>query len=243
MSFASQSPKADFWKIQNEILAFWKQNKVFEQSIRNREGGKAFRFYDGPPFITGTPHYGTLLSSIAKDVIPRYQTMKGKQVERVRGRDCHGIYIEQKVQKELNLKTSDIEGGFGVENFIKECYRYTKDNSAEWNWYVENIGRWVDMYHAYKTQDNDYMESVLRVFKQLREKDLIYEGKRVSMYSPKLATPISNFEVAMDDTYEDINDPAITVAYDLSVNGSSWENTFILIWTTTPWTIPANMAS
>lgn len=243
MAFKSQPTRADFWKFQEETIKFWKENKVFEESIENKPNSKPYRFYDGPPFITGMPHYGTLLSSIAKDVIPRYQTMKWKRVERVWGRDCHGIYIEQKVQKELNIQTKDIESKLGVEAFINECYKYTKANSTEWERYIDNIGRWVDMYNAYETQDNDYMESVLWVFKQLREKGHIYEGKRVSMYSTKLSTPISSFEVAMDDTYEDVNDPAITVAYDLSINWKERENTSILIRTTTPWTIPANMAA
>ncbi len=243
MVFKAQKPKADLRKIQQDILKLWKENKTFEASIEQRKYEKAFRFYDGPPFVTGMPHYGTLLSSIAKDIIPRYQTMKGKRVDRVWWRDCHGIYIEQKVQKKLDIQTKDIETKIGVENFINECYKYTKANSSERNRYIDNIGRWVDVYNAYETQNNDYMESVLWVFKQLRDKGFIYEWKRVSMYSPKLATPISNFEVAMDDSYETINDPAITVAYDLSPNGEGWEHTYLLIWTTTPRTIPANMAA
>lgn len=168
--FPTQSSKPDLWKIQQEILKFWKENKMFEQSVEQRSENNPYRFYDGPPFITGTPHYGTLLSSICKDVVPRYQTMKGKRVERVRGRDCHGIYIEQKVQKALGLETSkDIED-FGIKNFIDECYKYTKSVSDEWDRYIDNIGRRVDTNNAYKTQDNNYMESVMRVFNELRKK-------------------------------------------------------------------------
>ena len=168
--------------------------------------------------------------------------MKGKRVERVRGWDCHGIPIEDKVQKEMNLANKhDIEK-VGIDKFIQGCYRYTNANSAEWKRYIDAVGRWVDMDNAYKTMDNDYMESVWRVFKTIYEKGLMYEGKRVSMYSTKLQTPISNFEVAMDNSYDSINDPAITVKFDLSINGEDWENTYILAWTTTPWTIPGNMA-
>jgi len=241
MPFPQQDAKPDFWEIQQDILKFWKENKLFEQSVESRPTDKPYRFYDGPPFPTGTPHYGTLLSSICKDVIPRFQTMKGKRVERVWWWDCHGIYVEQKVQTKLNLESKDIEK-YGIQKFIEWCYSYNKGNIDEWKWYIDNIGRWVDMDNDYKTQDNSYMESVLWVFKQLWEKGLIYEGKRVSLYSTKLSTPISNFEVAMDNTYEEINDPAITVVFDLSENWWDWKNTSVLAWTTTPWTIPCNMA-
>lgn len=130
----------------------------------------------------------------------------------------------------------------GVETFIQECYNYTRSTSEEWKWYVENFGRWVDFDNSYKTMDNDYMESVWWVFKTIYDKDMMYEGKRVSMYSTKLSTPISNHEVAMDNTYEEVNDPAIVVKFDVSMNDGYEDNTFVLAWTTTPWTIPANMA-
>lgn len=189
------------------------------------------------------PHYGHLASSVAKDVIPRFQTMKGKKVDRVRGWDCHGIPIEQKVQAKLGLDSNlDIEK-VGVETFINECYNYTRSTSSEWKRYIDQFARWVDFDNSYKTMDNDYMESVRWVFKSLWDKGLIYKGKRVSMYSTKLETPISNFEVAMDDTYEDVNDPAITVMFDLSANGPEYKNTFALVRTTTPWTIPVNIAA
>jgi isoleucyl-tRNA synthetase len=139
MSFPSQPSKPDFWIIQQAVLEYWKEIDAFEQSIEKKPADNAFRFYDGPPFITGTPHYGTLLSSIAKDVIPRYQTMKGKRVERVWGRDCHGLPIEQKVQAKLGWTTSkDIEEK-GVDTFINECYKYTKSVSDEWPFYIDNI--------------------------------------------------------------------------------------------------------
>ena len=241
--FKSQSPKPDFTAIFESVHTYWSDNHIFQTSVDKNPNDNQFRFYDGPPFVTGLPHYGHLASSVAKDVIPRFQTMKGKKVERVRGRDCHGIPIEQKVQTKLGLSSNlDIEK-VGIETFINECYDYTRGVSGERKRYIDQFARWVDFDNSYKTMDNDYMESVRRVFKTLWDKWLIYKGKRVSLYSTKLETPISNFEVAMDDTYEEVNDPAITVMLDLSVNGSEYENTFALIWTTTPWTIPVNIAA
>lgn len=241
--FRSQSPKPDFTQIFESVHTYWSDNHIFEASLDKNPSDNQFRFYDGPPFVTGLPHYGHLASSVAKDVIPRFQTMKGKRVDRVRGRDCHGIPIEQKVQTKLGLSSNlDIEK-VGIETFINECYDYTRGVSGERKRYIDQFARWVDFDNSYKTMDNDYMESVRRVFKTLWDKWLIYKGKRVSLYSTKLETPISNFEVAMDDTYEEVNDPAITVMLDISVNGSEYENTFALIWTTTPWTIPVNIAA
>jgi isoleucyl-tRNA synthetase len=242
MSFPSVSPKQSFPALESEVLAYWKANNTFQKSIESRPEDNPYRFYDGPPFITGMPHYGSLLSSIVKDVVGRYWTMRGRRVDRTWGWDCHGLPIEEKVQKKLGLKSNaDIEAN-GVKKFIDECYAYTSEVSSEWNWYIDKIGRWVDMDHAYRTMDQDYMESVMWVFSELWKKWLIYEGKRVSLYSWKLGTPISNFEVAMDDTYQEVNDPAITVKFELEPNDRFPVGTKVLAWTTTPWTIPANMA-
>lgn len=207
--------KPEFSKLEESILQYWKENKSFEKSVESRPSENPYRFYDGPPFITGTPHYGSLLSSIIKDVVPRYQTMLGKRVERVWGWDCHGLPIEQKVQKKLGLESNKEieESAGGIQWFIDECYAYTRDTSAEWSWYIDHIWRWVDMDGAYRTMDQNYMESVMWVFSQIWEKGYIYEGKRVSWYSWKLSTPISNFEIAMDDSYQDVQDPAITVKF------------------------------
>lgn len=240
--FPSVNPRQSFPALESEVLKYWKENKTFQRSIEARPADNPYRFYDGPPFITGTPHYGSLLSSIVKDVVGRYWTMRGKRVDRVWGWDCHGLPIEEKVQKKLGLKSNKEIEAAGVKTFIDECYKYTKETSDEWEWYIDHIGRWVDMDHAYRTMDQDYMESVMWVFKQLWDKGLVYEGKRVSLYSWKLSTPISNFEVAMDDTYQDVNDPAITVKFRLGKNDGFPQGTSILAWTTTPWTIPANMA-
>lgn len=215
MSFPSISPKQSFPALESEILAYWKANNTFKKSIESRPEDNPYRFYDGPPFITGMPHYGSLLSSIVKDVVGRYWTMQGRRVDRTWGWDCHGLPIEEKVQKKLGLKSNKEIEENGVKKFIDECYNYTRDVSSEWNWYIDKIGRWVDMDRAYRTMDQDYMESVMWVFSELWKKWLIYEGKRVSLYSWKLWTPISNFEVAMDDTYQDVNDPAITVKFAL----------------------------
>ena len=213
MSFPSVSPKQSFPALESEVLAYWKANNTFQKSIDSRPEDNPYRFYDGPPFITGTPHYGSLLSSIVKDVVGRYWTMRGKRVDRVWWWDCHGLPIEEKVQRKLGLKSNREIEERGVKEFIDGCYEYTAATSAEWDWYIDKIGRWVDMDRAYRTMDQDYMESVMWVFRQLWDKWLIYEGKRVSLYSWKLGTPISNFEVAMDDTYQEVNDPAITVKF------------------------------
>ncbi len=241
--FPKVNPKQSFPEVEEKVLAFWKENDTFQKSIDQRPEDKPYRFYDGPPFITGMPHYGSLLSSIVKDIVPRYHTMQGKRVERKWGWDCHGLPIEEKVQKKLDLKSNaDIEA-LGVEKFIEECYTYTKEVSSEWDWYIDHIGRWVDTDNAYRTMDQDYMESVLWVFKQMHEKGRVYKGRRVSLYSWKLSTPISNFEVAMDDSYEEVSDPAVTVMFPLTESHKHVQaGDYIIAWTTTPWTIPAHMS-
>ena len=228
-------------QLETEVLDFWKKNKVFEKSVEKNPADNSYVFYDGPPFISGLPHYGHLLGSIAKDVIPRYWTMKGKRVERVWGWDAHGLTVENKVQKELGIKNRrDIEK-FGLEKFTEECYRYTSQVSAEWEWYVDKIGRWVDFKNAYRTTDQTYMESVIWAFKQLYDKGLIYEGVRTSLYCTTCGTPVSNFEIAMDNSYKDFEDPAITVEFKILTKGK-FKGDYILAWTTTPWTIPSNRA-
>ena len=226
-------------QMEDELISFWKQNKIFEKSVEQRPADNAYVFYDGPPFISGLPHYGHLLGSIAKDLIPRYWTMKGKRVERIWGWDAHGLTVENKVQKKLDIKNrKDIEA-FGLEKFTEECYKYTSEISAEWDWYVDKIGRWVDLKNAYKTTDQKYMESVMWAFKQLYEKGFIYEGVRTSLYCTTCGTPVSNFEVAMDNSYKEVEDPSIIVKFPIKTEGKLNEVN-ILAWTTTPWTIPSN---
>jgi len=226
-----------FPALEEEIISFWKENKIFEKSVDQRPDDNAYTFYDGPPFITGTPHHGHLLSSIAKDIIPRYQTMKGKKVKRVWGWDCHGLPAENKVEEKLGLKSKkDIEQ-IGVKKYIEECYSYVQNVSQEWEWYIDHIGRWVDFKNAYKTMDLNYMESVMWVFSELYKKELIYKGRRISLYCPRCSTPLSNFEIAMDNSYKDVEDPAISIKFKLKDRNAS-----IIAWTTTPWTLPGNLA-
>lgn len=231
--FKPVSSQVDFAALEEETLSFWKDNKIFEKSIESKPADKRWTFLDGPPFITGMPHYGTLLSSIPKDLFGRYWTMKGYRVRRVWGWDGHGLPIENKVENELGLKSKkDIENIVGVDKFIKECLRYVNEVSGEWEWYVDHIGRWVDFEHAYKTWDLPYMESVMWVFKQMYDKGLIYKGLRVSLYCPHCATPISNFEVAMDsDNYKDVEEATAVYKYALK----NEKDTYILAWSTTPW--------
>ena len=166
------------FEIEEDILRFWQENKIFEKSLDKNPTNNIFSFYDGPPFITGIPHYATLLPSIAKDIIPRYQTMKGKYVRRIWGWDTHGLPAENQVEKQLGLKVKkDIEE-LGVDKFIAACRAYVGEVSDSWRWYIDHIGRWADMEGAYRTDSLEYMESVIWVFKQLYDKGLIYRGPR-----------------------------------------------------------------
>lgn len=226
---------------ESEVLKLWKEKQIFKKSVDSRSADNQYVFYDGPPFISGLPHYGHLLGSIAKDVIPRYWTMKGKRVERVWGWDAGGITVENKVQKELGIENrKDIEA-YGLEKFIEACYSYTSRISGEWEWYIDRIGRWVDMDNAYRTTDTSYMESVMWAFKTLYDKGHIYEGVRTSLYCTTCGTPVSNFEIAMDNSYKDVEDPAVTVKFPITSEGE-FKGANVLAWTTTPWTLPSNRA-
>ena len=232
-TFSPVSSNVHFPSLEEEVISYWKDKKIFEKSISSRPENKTWTFLDGPPFITGLPHYGSLLSSIPKDLFPRYWTMKGYRVRRVWGWDCHGLPAENKVEIKLGLKSKkEIEGSVGVARFIDECKLYVKDVSGEWEWYVDHVGRWVDFHHAYKTMDLPYMETVMWVFKQMYEKGHIYKGLRVSLYCPHDATPISNFEVAMDvDNYKEVTEPTAVYKYQLKDE----PDTYLLAWSTTPW--------
>lgn len=215
----------------------WKQDKTFEKSVENRPKDNAYVFYDGPPFISGSPHHGTLLSSIVKDAIPRYQTMKGKRVERVWGWDCHGLPAERFTEKKLDIHSRQEVIEYGLEKYIVACRNNMVQTSSEWEDVVDRIGRWVDFKGAYKTMDRDYMESVWWAFKELYEKGKIYEGEKVLMYCTLDATPLSKAEVTMDaGAYQEITEPSVFVKFKLE-DGST-----LLAWTTTPWTLPANTA-
>ena len=228
-------------EMEDEILSYWKKNNIFKKSVEKNSEDNLYVFYDGPPFISGLPHYGHLLVSIAKDVIPRFWTMKGKRVERVWGWDAHGLTVENRVQEELGIENRrDIES-YGLEKFTQACYEYTSRISAEWEWYVDKIGRWVDFKNAYRTTDQKYMESVMWAFKQIYEKGLIYEGTRTSLFCPTCGTPVSDFEIAMDNSYREENDLSITVRFRVITEGD-FKDYYLLAWTTTPWTLPSNRA-
>ncbi|HRY56581.1 MAG TPA: isoleucine--tRNA ligase [Patescibacteria group bacterium] len=228
-------------EMEDEILSYWKKNNIFKKSVEKNPEDNLYVFYDGPPFISGLPHYGHLLVSIAKDVIPRFWTMKGKRVERVWGWDAHGLTVENRVQEELGIENRrDIES-YGLEKFTQACYEYTSRISAEWEWYVDKIGRWVDFKNAYRTTDQKYMESVMWAFKQIYEKGLIYEGTRTSLFCPTCGTPVSDFEIAMDNSYREENDLSITVRFRVITEGD-FKDYYLLAWTTTPWTLPSNRA-
>jgi isoleucyl-tRNA synthetase len=224
---------------EKDIVVQWKKNKTFEKSIEQRSKENAYVFYDGPPFITGVPHHGTLLSSIVKDVVPRYQTMQGKRVERVWGWDCHGLPAENFVEKKLGITNrKDIGTKISLAEYITTARESMVQTSGLWEDTVDRIGRWVDFKGAYKTMDKDYMESVWWAFKQLYEKGKIYEGERVLMYDTQWATPLSKAEVTMDaGAYIDVTDPSVYTKFKLT-----GENVYLLAWTTTPWTLPANSA-
>jgi len=228
-----------FPKMEEEVLHFWEKNKIFEKSVKKEAPQGSYIFNDGPPFITGLPHYATLLPSVAKDVVPRYWTMKGYRVERKWGWDCHGLPAENKVETQLGLKNKkDIEA-LGVGKFVDACRNYVKEGSDQWRWYIDRIGRWVDMDNAYRTMDLDFMESVMWAFKKLYDDGFIYEGYRTSLHCPRCATPLSKFEITMDaGSYRDITEPSVAVKF--KVVGKN--NEYFLAWTTTPWTLPGNLA-
>ena len=253
MKFKSNSRRRAL-EYEKEWASTWKDNRTFEKSVENRPADNAYVFYDGPPFITGVPHHGTLLSSIVKDAVPRYWTMKGRRVERVWGWDTHGLPAENFVEKQLNITdrrqivTSDDDTApldkdgnplqtISLEKYINKARESMVANAATWEDVVDRVGRWVDFNGAYKTMDKDYMESVWWAFKELYEKGKIYEGEKVLMYDTKFATPVSKNEVTMDnDAYQTVTDPSVYVRFKLADSAS------LLAWTTTPWTLPGNTA-
>ena len=215
----------------------WKADKTFEKSVENRPKDNSYVFYDGPPFISGVPHHGTLLSSIVKDAVPRYWTMKGKRVERVWGWDCHGLPAERFTEKKLGIHSRQEVIEYGIEKYITATRNNMVQTSSEWEDVVDRVGRWVDFKGAYKTMDKDYMESIWWAFKTLYEQGKIYEGEKVLMYCTLDGTPLSKAEVTMDaGAYQDITDPSVYVKFVLE------DGMTLLAWTTTPWTLPANTA-
>ncbi|MBI4121744.1 MAG: isoleucine--tRNA ligase [Parcubacteria group bacterium] len=224
--------------LEKAILEYWKKGDFFARSVEHRPADRSFVFYDGPPFATGLPHHGSLLASVIKDVVPRYKTMRGYRVERSWGWDCHGLPIENLVEKELSLNSKkDIEA-LGIGKFTNACRAAVLKYDREWRQYVDRTGRWVDFDNSYKTMDDTFIESVWWAFKTLHDKGLAYEGRHICLYCPRCATPLSNFEIAMDNSYKELVDHSTFAKF--PVVGE--DKTFFLAWTTTPWTLPGNVA-
>jgi isoleucyl-tRNA synthetase len=234
--FTPVKPDVQLSKLEMEVLEYWDKNKIFEKSLSQNAGAKAYSFYDGPPFATGLPHYGHLMAGVLKDIIPRYWTMKGYSVPRRFGWDCHGVPVEHEINKSLKLDTRKQILEMGVAQYNAACRSIVQRYSSEWKKTVKRVGRWVDMDNAYFTMDVSYMQSVWWVFQELWKKGLIYEGYKVVPYSVGLSTSLSNFEANLN--YKQVQDPAVTVTFPLL----SEPNTFLLAWTTTPWTLPSNLA-
>ena len=238
-------PAPDFAEIERKILARWAQERTFWTSVTQREhgdgGNNEFVFYDGPPFANGLPHYGHLVTSYIKDIVPRYQTLRGRRVERRFGWDCHGLPAEMEAEKELGVagRAQIIE--FGIDNFNDQCRQSVLKYAHIWRSTIERAARWVDFENDYKTLDTDYMESTIWALKQLFEKGLLYEGYRVMPYSWAAQTPLSNHETRLDDSYRERQDPALTVRFELAPRDGETP-TDVLAWTTTPWTLPSNLA-
>ncbi|MEN9506983.1 MAG: isoleucyl-tRNA synthetase [Actinomycetota bacterium] len=236
MSYPPVEPQPHFPTLERDVLAFWNADGTFEASIEARSDADEYVFYDGPPFANGLPHYGHLLTGFVKDAVPRYRTMRGQRVERRFGWDCHGLPAEVVAEKELGISGHPEIAAFGIDKFNDACRTSVLRFTDDWHRYVTRQARWVDFDNDYKTLDLPYMESVMWAFRTLWDKGLVYEGYRVLAYCWRCETPLSNTETRMDDVYRDRQDPALTVQFELD----SGER--ILAWTTTPWTLPSNLA-
>ena len=229
--------KINFPQMEERVLRFWKERDIFMESIRRRKKGEEYVFYDGPPFATGLPHFGNFVPGIIKDIIPRYKTMKGMRVERRFGWDCHGLPVEYEMEKELGISGKNEIEAYGIARFNESCrsivLRYTK----EWESIITRLGRWVDFENDYKTMEPEYMETIWWVVKQLWDKKLVYEGYYILPYCPRCSTVLSNHELNLGG-YKKVHDPAITVKFKVKDR----ESTYLLAWTTTPWTLPSNLA-
>jgi isoleucyl-tRNA synthetase len=224
-----------FVETEKSILNFWNENEIFQKTLNKTQDGKPYIFYDGPPFATGLPHHGHLVASTIKDIIPRYFTMKGRYVSRTWGWDCHGLPIEQQIDKKFGMSANDYVAEHGISKYCKECKDIVLTYTSQWEKTINRMGRWVDFENGYKTMDKNFMESVWWVFKQAWEKGLIYEGNKIVPYSVALQTGLSNFEATSN--YQDVQDPAVTVLFKMKD-----EDAYLSAWTTTPWTLPSNLA-
>jgi isoleucyl-tRNA synthetase len=241
---AEANPK--FPQIEIGIIEKWKQDATFEASLalrpRSIEGhSNEFVFYDGPPFANGLPHYGHLATGFVKDIVPRYKTMRGRHVARRFGWDCHGLPAELEVEHELGVYGRNAILAYGIRRFNEKCRESVMKFTNEWEWYVTRQARWVDFQNDYKTMDLPYMESVIWAFKELWKKGLIYESYRVVPYSWAAQAPLSNFETRLDNSLHERVDPAVTVAFSLLPAEDETVPTKLLVWTTTPWTLPSNL--
>ena len=230
-----ENRKESFPEREERIQALWEKEKVFKKSVEKREKAPLFATYDGPPFATGLPHYGHLLAGTIKDVVPRFKTMKGYYVPRRFGWDCHGLPVENEIEKARELSGAAAIEQFGIAAFNEECRKIVLRYTEEWKSTVNRMGRWVDFDHTYRTMDLSFMESVWWVFGELWKQDLVYEGFKVMPFSAQLGTPLSNFEANLN--YREVDDPSITVLFPLVEDPS----TSLLVWTTTPWTLPSNL--
>ena len=241
--FKAVSNKVAFPKMEEEILKVWEQNKTFEKSLKRNEGKERYKFYDGPPFATGLPHYGHLLAGTIKDIVPRYQTMRGKYVERRFGWDTHGLPIEAIAQDELGVAGAPEIKQLGIDKFNEHCRSKVLKYVNEWRKTVTRMGRWVDFDHDYKTMNPEFMETIWWVFKQLWNQGRVYRSHRIMPYSWKLSTPLSNFEAGSN--YKDVQDPTVTVRTPLLDSLGKLDHlggtVYLLVWTTTPWTLPENL--
>jgi isoleucyl-tRNA synthetase len=235
-----------FPAIEERVLAYWRANRIFERSVEQRpageKGANEYVFYDGPPFANGLPHYGHLLTGFVKDIVPRYQTLRGRRVARVFGWDCHGLPAEMEAEKELGISGRARITEYGIARFNDYCRTSVLRYTEAWQETVTRQARWVDFKRAYKTMDLSYMESVMWAFKQLFDRGLVYEGYRVMPYSWAAQTPVSNFETRLDDSYRERQDPAITVRFELAPRAGEKTGLELWVWTTTPWTLPSNLA-
>ncbi len=225
-------------EIENQITSFWEKNKTFQRSVEERPKDKQYVFYDGPPFATGLPHHGHILGLVSKDLFPRYYTMKGYRVDRRWGWDCHGLPIENIVEKDLGIKNKKQIEEMGIDKFNETARSKVLHFANEWKKTVNRLGKWIEFDDSYKTMDQTYMESVWKIFKDLYEKGFIFEGKKVLMYCPRCETPLANSEIQMDNSYKDVTEKTATVAFKIK----NKEDEFLLAWTTTPWTLIGNVA-
>ena len=244
--YPEADPKPDFAAIEKDVLEYWRRDGTFEASVAARSpevGGKSnvYVFYDGPPFANGLPHYGHLATGFVKDIIPRYRTMRGQRVPRRFGWDCHGLPAELEVEKEIGVSGRNAILDYGIENFNAQCRVSVLRFTHDWEWYVTRQARWVSFGDLYKTMDLSYMESVMWAFKTLWDKGLLYEGYRVVPYSWAVQTALSNFETRLDNSFRDRDDPALTVGF-TNLATASEPALRLLVWTTTPWTLPSNLA-